>query len=329
MIAVTGAAGFIGSNLAHRLAADGTDLLLVDHELTPPKAANLAGLARFRFLRHDAFLDDLDTGRVEPEVVFHLGACSSTTETDWDYLSRNNVAYTQHLWQWCVRHDKPLIYASSAATYGDGSLGFDDRVAPDRLAPLNLYGRSKNDFDRWALDLADRGEPCPPTWAGLKFFNVYGPRESHKGGMASVVWQAHRQILASGVMKLFRSNDPAIADGGQRRDFVFVGDCVDQAIWLARNPHPGGLYNSGSGSARTFLELTEAVFAALGLAPRIEFVPMPERLAGHYQNYTCARLDRLREAGYSAPPTPFEAGVARTVGWLEARALDKKSLPDR
>lgn len=329
MIAVTGAAGFIGSNLAHRLAAERADLILVDHELTPAKAANLVGLSRFQFLRHDAFLDDLDAGRVEPEIVFHLGACSSTTETDWDYLVRNNVAYTQHLWHWCVGHGKPLIYASSAATYGDGSLGFDDRVTPERLAPLNLYGRSKNEFDRWALDLANRGEPCPPTWAGLKFFNVYGPRESHKGGMASVVRQAHRQIRATGVMKLFRSNDPAIADGGQRRDFVYVGDCVDHLLWLARAGHPGGIYNSGSGVARTFGDLALAVFAALGREPRIEFVPMPDRLVGQYQNYTCATLDRLRASGCSTAPTILESGVAQTVGWLEAQVRDRKSLPDR
>jgi ADP-L-glycero-D-manno-heptose 6-epimerase len=152
--------------------------------------------------------------------VFHLGACSSTTETNWDFLRANNIEYSQALWNWCAKAHCPLIYASSAATYGDGSLGFDDRTAPADLKPLNLYGRSKNDFDAWVFESPDAGKPAPPLWAGLKFFNVYGPRESHKGAMASVVWHAHRQILERGVVRLFRSNDPKYPDGGQMRDFV-------------------------------------------------------------------------------------------------------------
>ena len=317
MIAVTGAAGFIGSNLAHRLAAEGHALLLVDHELTPAKAANLAGLPRFAFSRHDHFLEDLSAGRVEPDAVFHLGACSSTTEPDWDYLRRNNVEYTQHLWEWCAAKGKPLLYASSAATYGDGSQGFDDRTRPSDLRPLNLYGKSKNDFDIWALAEVAAGRPAPPKWAGLKFFNVYGPREGHKGRMASVVLQTHKQIAATGGMKLFRSTDPGVPDGGQRRDFVFVGDCVSHLLWLWRNGAPGGVYNSGSGTARTFLDLARAVFAALGIPPRIGFVDMPADLAGKYQNFTLAEMSKLRHAGCDVPATALEDGVRATVAWLE------------
>ncbi|MBY0459542.1 MAG: ADP-glyceromanno-heptose 6-epimerase [Gemmataceae bacterium] len=317
MIAITGAAGFIGSNLAHALAAGGHGLLLVDHELSPAKTANLAGLGRFAFSRHDHFLADLDAGRATPQVIFHLGACSSTTETSWDYLSRNNVAYTKHLWEWCATNGKPLFYASSAATYGDGSRGFDDAVHPRDLAPLNLYGKSKNDFDLWALEEVEAGRPSPPRWAGLKFFNVYGPRESHKGRMASVVFQTHRQVQATGEMKLFRSTDPRFGDGGQLRDFVFVGDCVHHLLWLWQGSAPSGVYNSGSGTARSFYDLARAVFAALGRPPRIGFVDMPADLAGRYQSFTQARMGKLREAGCDVPATALEDGVRQTVEFLE------------
>ena len=320
MIAVTGAAGFIGSNLAHRLAAEGHTLLLVDHDITPAKAANLAGLSRFAFSRHDHFLDDLSANRVQPEAIFHLGACSATTETDWNYLLRNNVQYTQSLWTWCGRNGKPLLYASSAATYGDGLRGFDDRTAPGELTPLNLYGKSKNDFDLWALAEVAAGNPQPPKWAGLKFFNVYGPREPHKGRMASVVYQTWRQVKATGGMKLFRSTDPQYPDGGQVRDFVFVGDCVNHLLWLWKQSAPSGLYNSGTGAPRTFLDLATAVFAALKLTPRISFIDMPVDLARQYQNFTRAEMSKLRAAGCDIPATALELGVRETVGWLEEGA---------
>lgn len=220
MIVVTGAAGFIGSNLARRLADAGHHLLLVDQALTAGKADNLAGLERFAFIEPEPFLAMLGRDRPRLDAVFHLGACSATTETDWAYLERNNLGYSQAVWEWCAANGCPLVYASSAATYGDGSLGFDDRTPPERLVPLNLYGKSKNDFDNWALAQVRDGRAAPPGWAGMKFFNVYGPREAHKGGMASVVWQAHRQIRETGEVRLFRSNAPSVEDGGQRRDFV-------------------------------------------------------------------------------------------------------------
>lgn len=323
MIAVTGAAGFIGSNLAHTLAAEGHALLLVDHDITSAKAANLAGLSRFAFSRHDHFLDDLAGGRVRPDAIFHLGACSATTETDWNYLLRNNVEYTRTLWQWCAANGKPLLYASSAATYGDGTRGFDDRTPPGEFTPLNLYGKSKNDFDLWALSEVEKGGPQPPKWAGVKFFNVYGPREPHKGRMASVVYQTWRQVKATGGMKLFRSTDPRYPDGGQLRDFVFVGDCVAHLLWLWKHPSPNGLFNSGTGAPRTFLDLATAVFAALGLPPRISFIDMPADLARQYQNFTRAEMSKLRAAGCDLPATSLEAGVRQTVRWLEGEAAGR------
>ncbi|WP_029630306.1 ADP-glyceromanno-heptose 6-epimerase [Zavarzinella formosa] len=317
MIAITGAAGFIGSNLAHRLAGEGHELLLVDHPITAPKAANWVGLEHFRFMDHDRFLAALTGEMKSLAAIFHLGACSSTTEGDWDYLAKNNVGYTRTLWDWCASHGRPFFYASSAATYGDGSRGFDDRTHPGELHPLNLYGKSKNDFDIVALAEVASKRPTPPKWAGLKFFNVYGPRETHKNRMASVVWQAHGQILRTGEMKLFRSTDPAYPDGGQLRDFVFVGDCVDHMIWLWKNNAPGGLYNSGTGTPRTFLDLVKATFVAMGREPVIRFVDMPADLAGKYQNYTKAEMSKLHQAGYHTPATTLEEGVWKTVAWLD------------
>lgn len=325
MIAITGAAGFIGSNLAHRFAREGHELLLSDREVTALKAPNLEGLKNSRVLGHEQFLADLEAGRVSPEAIFHLGACSRTTETRWDYLVEVNIRYTQRLWNWCAAHRVPLIYASSAATYGDGSQGFDDRTPPEKLAPLNLYGRSKNDFDKWALEQVAAKKPAPPRWAGMKFFNVYGPRELHKGGMASVVWQARKQILATGAMRLFKSNDPAIKDGEQRRDFVFVNDCIEHMLWLWKNPGPNALYNSGTGTARTFFDLIQATFAALSRPPRIEFIDMPASLSRQYQNYTQADMSKLRSAGFEARPTALSDGVAATLSGVNDS--DRPHLP--
>jgi len=290
--------------------------LLVDDHLSPDKARNLAGLTSFRFLRHDRFLLSLEAGRVNPTAIFHLGACSSTTETNWNYLTENNIDYSRRLWNWCSWTQHPFIYASSAATYGDGSRGFDDRTPPTELKPLNLYGKSKNDFDAWVIAEVAAGRPTPPRWAGMKFFNVYGPREQHKGRMASMVWQCYQQIQETGRVRLFRSNDPAYQDGGQLRDFVYVADCLGHMLWLWRHHHPGGLYNSGTGTARSFLDLARAVFRALGREPVIEFIEMPADLLKQYQNYTQANMSKLRSAGCGVLPTPLELGVLNTVRFL-------------
>lgn len=319
MLVITGGAGFIGSNLARRLLASaGRPLLLVDHPLAPERARTLDVLTSCQFMDHLELLETLGRDALEVEAIFHLGACSDTTEANWDYLLRNNVEYSQHLWRHCAGKGIPYIYASSAATYGDGSLGFDDRTPPDELQPLNLYGKSKNDFDRWVLERVAEGEPTPRGWAGLKFFNVYGPDEAHKGRMASMVYHSYRQILERGEVGLFQSTDPAYEDGGQLRDFVFVEDNIDHMLWLWQNPQVCGIYNSGTGQARSFKDLVTAAFHVLGREPRIRYIPMPEDLRGRYQNYTQARMDKLREAGYPGTPTTLEQGVARTVAWLQA-----------
>lgn len=339
MIAVTGAAGFIGSNLARRLSAAGAELVLVDHPLADApfvepgtaaaKRANLVGLEQFELMTHHAFLDRLQRreGAGEPlrlSAIYHLGACSRTTEKDWAYLASNNIEYTQELWRWCTANDATFVYASSAATYGDGAQGFSDRTPPEQLTPLNLYGRSKNDFDMWALAEVREGRRVPRRWAGLKFFNVYGPHEQHKHGMHSVVLQAFRQVMAEGEVRLFRSNDPAYEDGGQLRDFVFVEDCIDHMLWLADEANngamTGGLFNSGTGQARSFADLARAVFTALGREPTIRFIDMPESLKRQYQNYTQADMTKLGEAGYVKPATSLEAGVAQYVAWLQSRS---------
>jgi len=309
MIVITGAAGFTGSNLAVQLALTGYDLWLVDHPLTPTKAMNFVGLPQFTFVEHEAFLRQLNGGLPPCEGVFHLGACNRTTAADWELLYANNVAYSQALWRWCARQHCPFLSASSAATYGDGSQGFDDCTPPAQLQPLSLYGKSKNVFDQWVLEEIAYGRPTPLSWAGLKFFNVYGGRETHKGRMASMIWQTYEQIIRTGEVLLFQSTDPAYPDGGQQRDFVFVADCLAHLLWLWQHPHVYGLFNSGTGSTRTFNDVVMTVCAAIGRAPRIRYIEMPATLHCQYQHYTQADMSKLRSTGFSQPPTSLEAGV--------------------
>lgn len=314
-IIVTGAAGFIGRNLVAELNARGEDrILLVDELGSSEKWRNLVGL-RYEdiwdpeMLRR-AVLDDTDPGEIQ--AVIHLGACSATTETDADYLLDNNYRTTRDLCEWCLHHDLRFVYASSAATYGNGELGYSDEDAKTpQYAPLNMYGYSKHMFDLWALQngLLDR-------IAGLKYFNVYGPHEQHKGDMRSVVHKATEQILADGKVQLFRSHRPDYEDGRQLRDFVFVKNAVDVTLWLAQKDAPSGLFNCGTGLARSWLDLTRAVFAALDREPVIEFIDMPLHLQPKYQYYTCAEMEKLRAAGYSAPFTSLEDGVLATVRTL-------------
>jgi ADP-L-glycero-D-manno-heptose 6-epimerase len=250
------------------------------------------------------------------EAVVHMGAVSSTTECDVGLIVTTNFELPKGLWCWCTRADVPFIYASSAATYGDGAFGFEDRFTPEwlaRLAPLNAYGRSKHMFDRWVCRQVSRNKPAPPQWAGLKFFNVYGPREGHKGPMRSVALQLFERAADSLPARLFRSHRAGFEDGKQRRDFVHVEDCVDVIEWLLRTRHVSGLFNVGSGCARTFLDLAEAVFSALDRPTRIEFIDMPEGIRDRFQYFTEANVTKIREAGFPNSFRSLEAGVASYV----------------
>jgi ADP-L-glycero-D-manno-heptose 6-epimerase len=319
MIVVTGGAGFIGSALIWKLNERGlTDILVVDHLAETEKWRNLSARRIADYMHRDDFLPWLAGHGDEVEAIFHMGACSTTTERDVDYLMRVNFAYSKALWSWGAERGGRLIYASSGATYGDGSAGYDDAEARlDTLRPLNAYGFSKHLFDQWALTQVSRGHK-PPQWAGLKFFNVYGPGEYHKGSMASVVYHAFGQAEREGRVRLFKSGRPDIADGDQKRDFVYVKDCVDVMAWLLDHPEVSGLYNLGTGTARTFRDLAEATLTSLGVPVRIDYVDMPAELAGRYQYFTQAEMEKLRKAGYDAPFTSLEDGVADYVkGYLD------------
>ena len=324
MFLVTGGAGFIGSNLVGALCARGAEVMLCDRLRDGGKWRNIAPHPIAGIVPPEG-LERWLAGARGIEGVFHLGAVSATTVTDGDLVAASNLTLTLRLFDWCAEYGVPFIYASSAATYGDGAQGFDDDESPEalaRLKPLNLYGWSKHATDRRILDLVGRGAPTPPHWAGLKFFNVYGPNEAHKGRMASVVLHKYRQIMSGEPATLFASDREGIADGGQRRDFVHVDDCVAAMLWLHDQGRASGLFNCGSGTARTFRDLALAVYAALERPPEIRYVPMPDDLKGRYQYFTQARMDRLRAAGFDRPATTLEAGVASYV-----RALASGEAP--
>lgn len=304
---VTGGAGFIGCNVAQALNARGhDDLVIVDRVDCEDKRLNLAALKYRDYVDKDDFRALVRRGRLDvPEAVIHLGACSSTTETDEAFLEENNYRYTLDLCQWCLEHGVRFIYASSAATYGDGSLGYsdDDAITP-RLQPLNAYGWSKQTFDLHALE---RG------WfsriVGLKYFNVYGPHEDHKEEMRSLVQKAYRLIGERGEMPLFRSHRPDYADGEQNRDFVYVRDAVKVTLFFLDHQDVSGLFNCGTGEARTWLDLARGLFQAMDLDPRIRFVDMPESIRDKYQYHTQADVSKLRAAGYKGHFTPLEDGI--------------------
>jgi ADP-L-glycero-D-manno-heptose 6-epimerase len=317
-IIVTGSAGFIGRNVVAELNRRGQrDLLLVDELGIGEKWRNLVGLDFEDFLSPDdlwTWLAGHGSGNVG--AIIHLGACSSTTETDADYLIRNNYRYTRRLCEWALANSSRFIYASSAATYGDGSLGFNDEdQVTERLAPLNMYGYSKHVFDLWALhsQLFDR-------IVGLKYFNVFGPYEDHKADMRSVVAKAYDEILVTGQLSLFKSYRKDIADGEQQRDFISVGDAVDVTLYFLGEGTASGLFNCGTGVARTWLDLGLAVFSSLARAPNIQFVDMPAEIRERYQYFTQAETRKLRAAGYAASFRSLEDGVEQYVkGYLTER----------
>jgi ADP-L-glycero-D-manno-heptose 6-epimerase len=320
MIVVTGAAGFIGSAFVELLNRQGIrDILVVDDLGTSTKWRNLIRKRIRSYLHKDRFLEALTSGAVREKIdaIVHLGACTSTTEQNAEYLLQNNFNYTKTLARWAVENDVRFVYASSAATYGDGSNGFSDDTAEiNKLEPLNCYGLSKHLFDQWTLD-----NKLESKIAGLKFFNVYGPNEYHKGDMASVVFKAYHQVMDRGSVDLFRSYDSKYADGEQLRDFIYVGDCVEVIFWLLKNPKVGGIYNLGTGKARSWNDLVRAVFAALGRTPAIQYVEMPEILRPKYQYFTEATMQKLRSAGYAAPFASLEDGVAEYVNGYLSRGL--------
>ncbi len=307
MIVVTGAAGFIASCLLRKLNEAGhRNLLIADDFSRPDKDFNLIGKHYIAAVHRDQLPAWLARMCRDVQFVFHLGARTDTTEQDTALFDRLNLHYTQTIWSLCAQHGIPLVYASSAATYGLGELGYrDDHSIVSQLKPLNPYGRSKNDFDRWALQQPQ----APPFWAGLKFFNVYGPNEYHKGRMASVVFHTVRQIQATGGMKLFRSHRPDVADGMQSRDFIYIKDVLDICYWLFEHRPASGLYNVGTGQARSFLDLATHTFLALGQSPNISFIDTPEDIRETYQYFTQADMQKLRKAGYTSRFHTLEEGI--------------------
>ncbi|MBV8457470.1 MAG: ADP-glyceromanno-heptose 6-epimerase [Acetobacteraceae bacterium] len=315
MIMVTGGAGFIGSVLQAALYRRGIETIVVDWLGHEGKWRNLAKHPPSRLIPPDA-LDPYMQEAPKLEMVFHLGAISETTARDGDLTWATNVEFSLRLWRWCATQGVPLVYASSAATYGDGSQGFEDefsRAALNRLRPLNLYGWTKHAFDLAILRMLEAGEPAPPQWAGLKFFNVYGPNEYHKDGMISVVKVKYDEVAAGLAPRLFKSDQPGLSDGAQARDFIWVGDVVYVMLWLRESPTVSGLFNLGTGRARTYLDLAHAVCEAAGAPREVEFIDMPASLRGQYQNFTQAGMDRLRRAGYEGQFTPLEEGVRRYI----------------
>jgi ADP-L-glycero-D-manno-heptose 6-epimerase len=311
MIVITGAAGFIGSIMTGVLNRDGfSDLVLVDDFSREEKAANFRSRKFSEKVERDVFFRWLEENHRFVQFIIHLGARTDTTEFDKNIFDRLNFGYSVRIWEACVSYGLPLIYASSAATYGSGEYGYDDdHELVSRLQPLNPYGVSKNDFDKWALSQ----EKQPFFWTGIKFFNVFGPNEYHKGRMASVVFHTFNQIRQTGKMKLFRSHRPEFIDGEQKRDFIYVFDAAEVMLYFMKNRKQSGIFNLGTGHARTFNSLATIVFNAMGLEPVIEYIDTPQDIRDKYQYYTEAKINKLRLAGYQREFTQFEAAIAEYV----------------
>ncbi len=311
MIIVTGAAGFIGSYLIQRLNQDNFNAIIaVDKFDNEEKNKNLVGSKIKEKIDRDIFLSWLDKNYETVEFIFHIGARTDTAEFDTVLLNKLNTQYTKDIWVRCCKYQIPLVYASSAATYGLGEMGYDDNEELiSKLKPLNPYGQSKQDFDVWALGQKEK----PFFWVGLKFFNVYGPNEYHKGRMASVIWHAYNQIKKTGKMKLFKSHKPDYKDGEQMRDFVYVKDVAEVCMFLMHHRKNSGIYNLGSGKARTFVDLTKAVFHALGKKEDIEFIDTPADIRDKYQYFTEANMEKLKSVGYPLEFTSLEKGATDYV----------------
>ncbi|MFP5469430.1 MAG: ADP-glyceromanno-heptose 6-epimerase [Alphaproteobacteria bacterium] len=317
MIVVTGGTGFIGSNIVAALGRSGRrELVVCDWFGTTDKWRNIAQHEIYEIIRPEDLFSFLNQNKLRIEAIIHMGAISNTTERDVDKIIAVNFRLSCDLWDWCSKSGTPFIYASSAATYGDGSAGFGDDWTPEaleKLRPLNAYGWSKHAFDRRVARLAASGRPSPLVWAGLKFFNVYGPNEYHKAEMRSVICQIVDTVQRGATVKLFKSHHPDYPDGGQLRDFVYVRDCADVVLWLLAQGKYKGIYNIGTGKARSFADLAHAVFRAMNLPPRIEYVDTPPEIRSNYQYFTQAEMGNLRALGYNHPFTELEDGVTDYV----------------
>jgi ADP-L-glycero-D-manno-heptose 6-epimerase len=311
MIVITGAAGFIGSYLGHYLNAMGHhQLVLVDDFSAASKLPNHQSIQAIARIDRNIFGEWMQENATQITAVFHLGARTDTAEKNIALLNRLNLHYSQMVWTLCTRYQIPLLYASSAATYGNGEWGYsDDHALIPRLKPLNPYGQSKQDFDVWVIQQKN----TPPHWYGFKFFNVYGPNEYHKGRMASVIFHATRQIQQTGHMRLFRSHRPDFADGEQQRDFVYVKDIAALMYYFFQNHPANGIYNAGTGKAETFLTLAKAVFEALGQKPSIEFIDIPQDIRNTYQYFTEANMEKVHTIGYNRPFTSLQEGIKEYV----------------
>ena len=319
LIVVTGGAGFIGSNIALDLANAGERVVVCDLFRSGEKWRNVAGAGLYDIVRPTELPEWLARHRDKVNAIVHMAAVSSTTEKDVDKFVETNIRLTLDLWNWCATHAVRLIYASSAATYGDGKAGFSDeqsRAALAALRPLNAYGWSKHIVDRRVVDDVTRGHATPRQWAGLKFFNVYGPNETHKGVMQSLVSKIFPAVKAGEAVTLFKSHDPRYADGGQLRDFIYVKDCVAVVSWLLGHPETSGLFNVGTGTPRSFLDLVGAVGAVVGCAPNIRFIDTPDELRAQYQYFTCADTAKLRRTGFDHSFYSLEDGVRDYLGQL-------------
>lgn len=311
VILLTGAAGFIGSYLLGYLNKKGfSDIIIADDFSEEDKWFNFDSKQFIAKVEREQLFEWLKKEQPQIDFVFHLGARTDTTEFDYSVHEKLNVQYSKSIWNYCADKNIPLVYASSAATYGNGDLGYkDDHELVEKLQPLNPYGISKNEFDKWALKQAAQ----PPFWAGLKFFNVYGPNEYHKGRMASVIFHSFNQVKSTGKVKLFRSHKPDFKDGQQLRDFIYVEDVARVCYWLMENPIASGLYNLGTGKARTFEDLVKATFTAMSREPVIEYIDMPEDIRDKYQYFTEADMTKLRSTGYEEKFYSLEDGVADYV----------------